>query len=73
MACLIKGIINFYNTSDVKLACPGAYTELAAECLPAPEVGQNVNTAELGNLGVSSEEEDDIVNFLKTLSDGYTL
>ena len=68
----LKGIVNFYNTRDVKPACPGAYTEaqaLAAGCWPQPEVQQNINTAELGNLGLSSEEEDDIVNFLKTLSD----
>jgi hypothetical protein len=30
-----------------------------------------VNTDELGNLGLTSAEEDDIVAFLKTLSDGY--
>ena len=31
----------------------------------------NVNTAELGNLGLSHAEEAAIVAFLKTLSDGY--
>jgi len=30
----------------------------------------NVNTDELGNLGLTDEEEDAIVAFLKTLSDG---
>jgi hypothetical protein len=30
-----------------------------------------VNREELGNLGLTSAEEDDIVAFLKTLSDGY--
>ena len=70
----LEGIVNFYNTRDVKPTCPGAYTEveaLAAGCWPAPEVPANVNTAELGNLGLSPDEEAAIVAFLKALSDGY--
>jgi len=70
----LKGIVHFYNTRDVKPACPGVYTEaeaLAANCWPAPEVAANVNTAELGNLGLTAADEDAIVAFLKTLSDGY--
>jgi hypothetical protein len=31
----------------------------------------NVNTDELGDLGLSAEEEAAVVAFLKTLSDGY--
>jgi len=31
-----------------------------------------VNRDELGNLGLTDDEEDAIVAFLKTLSDGYT-
>ena len=71
----LKGIVHFYNTRDVKKTCPGDYTEaqaLAAKCWPAPEVDQNVNTAELGKLGLNPAEEDAIVAFLKALSDGYT-
>jgi len=70
----LKGIVNFYNTRDVKPTCPGPFTEeqaLAAGCWPAPEVTMNVNTGELGNLGLTDEEEDAIVAFLKALSDGY--
>jgi len=70
----LKGIVHFYNTRDVKAECPGQYTEaeaLAANCWPAPEVAENVNTSELGNLKLTDEEEDAIVAFLKTLSDGY--
>ena len=44
---------------------------MAADCWPAPEVEENVNDAELGNLGLSPTEEAAIVAFLKTLSDGY--
>lgn len=70
----LEGIVHFYNTRDVKPACTGPYTEaqaLAANCWPAPEVSANVNTAELGDLGLTPAEERAIVAFLKTLSDGY--
>ncbi len=70
----LEGIVNFYNTRDVKPVCPGDYTEaqaMAANCWPAPEVAENVNTGELGNLGLTPDEEAAIVAFLKTLSDGY--
>jgi len=68
----LKGVVHFYNTRDVKARCPGDYTEseaLAENCWPAPEVEQNVNTIEIGNLGLTDEEENAIVAFLKALSD----
>jgi cytochrome c peroxidase len=70
----LEGIVNFYNTRDVKDVCPGHYTEaeaLASNCWPAPEVADNVNTAELGDLGLTPDEEAAIVAFLRALSDGY--
>ena len=70
----LEGIVHFYNTRDVKPECPGLYTEaraLAEDCWPPPEVAENVNTDELGDLGLTPEEEAAIVAFLKTLSDGY--
>jgi cytochrome c peroxidase len=70
----LEGIVHFYNTRDVKRVCTGDYTEaeaLAANCWPAPEVSENVNRAELGNLGLSASEEAALVAFLKTLSDGF--
>ena len=75
----LKGIVHFYNTRDTKPACPlgpdgRSYTEaeaLAGGCWPAPEVAQNVNRSELGNLRLTGSEEDAIVAFMKTLSDGY--
>jgi cytochrome c peroxidase len=70
----LEGIVHFYNTRDVLPAYPGGYAEaqaLAAKCWPAPEVSQNVNTGELGNLGLTPAEEAAIVAFLKALSDGY--
>jgi cytochrome c peroxidase len=71
----LKGIVNFYNTRDVKPPCPNPFTSekdaLAQDCWPEPEVMDNVNTDELGNLGLTSEEEDAIVAFMMTLSDGF--
>lgn len=54
----LKEVVHFYNTRDI-------------EEWPPPEVGENVNTDELGNLGLTSEEEDAIVAFMNTLSDGF--
>jgi cytochrome c peroxidase len=51
-------IVHFYNTRDV-------------QPWPAPEVAATVNHSELGNLGLSLDEEAAVVAFLKTLSDGY--
>ena len=71
----LKGIVNFYNTRDVKPVCPDPFTTekdaLAQGCWPEPEVVFNVNADELGDLGLTPEEEDAIVAFLQTLSDGF--
>ena len=70
----LDSIVHFYNTRDVLPACPEGYTEAQAlenECWPIPELALNLNTKELGNLGLTSDEEAAIVAFLKTLSDGY--
>ena len=47
--------------------------DVAGSDWPAPEYAETVNHDELGNLGLTQEEEDAIVAFLKTLSDGYVL
>jgi cytochrome c peroxidase len=62
----LEEIVHFYNTRDVD----GAGWEGLP--WPGPEVAENVNKSELGNLGLTPEEEAEIVAFLKTLSDGYT-
>ena len=71
----LEGIVHFYNTRDVKPTCPDPLTTeadaIAQGCWPAPEVAENVNTDELGDLGLTPEEEAAIVAFLKTLSDGF--
>lgn len=71
----LKGVVHFYNTRDVKPVCIDPFTTaadaLAQDCWPAPEVPANVNRKELGNLHLTDDQEDAIVAFLKTLSDGY--
>jgi cytochrome c peroxidase len=54
----LKDIVHFYNTRDK-----------AEENWPLPEIKENVNTEELGDLGLTPDEEDLIVKFMKTLSD----
>jgi cytochrome c peroxidase len=65
----LESIVKFYNTRDVLPICGGQSIIPGVDCWPAPEVNQNINTAELGNLGLTSAEEASIVAFLKTLSD----
>jgi len=74
----LEGIVHFYNTRDVKPSCESMGIDNATEaealdnnCWPEPEVAENVNTDELGDLGLTDEEEAAIVAFLKTLSDGF--
>ena len=59
----LEEVVLFYSTRDVRR--PGGAP------WPAPEVAQNMNTTELGNLGLTEAEMNDIVAFLKTLTDGY--
>ncbi|QSQ28060.1 cytochrome C [Pyxidicoccus parkwayensis] len=68
----LESLVHFYNTRDVLPVCltvtqgtPGV------DCWPVPEVGLNINTTEVGNLRLSPQEEQAIVAFLRTLSDGY--
>jgi len=56
----LKEVVHFYNTRD-----DGSW--------PAPEVSANVNKVDLGNLGLTDREENAIVAFMKTLSDGYII
>jgi cytochrome c peroxidase len=62
----LREVVHFYNTRDV-----------VAAGWPPPEVAENVNRAifagvPLGDLQLSEEDEAAIVEFLKTLTDGFT-
>jgi hypothetical protein len=68
----------------LRKGAPAGYTAL----FPPPEVLENVqnvagvtpaqattateSNGQVGNLQLSSQQEDDLVNFLKILNDGYT-
>lgn len=72
----IFNIVHFYNTAGIKGACPttpegSVYTDaqaIAGNCWPVPEAGIP-NRAELGDLGLFPPDENDLVAFLKTLTD----
>ncbi len=71
----LRGAVAFYNDRDQRPACEGEATEAAAlarGCWPKPELARNMNTEELGRLGLSEQQIDDIVAFLETLNDGYS-
>ena len=69
----LKEVVHFYNTRDTLGRCkslddPGA----KVTCWSAPEISQNLNKT-IGRLGLTDKEEDQIVTFLKTLTDGYRI
>jgi len=67
----LKEVVHFYNTRDVLPKCNADDAGEKVTCWPAPEDSTNVNKRQLGNLGLTDEEEDALVAFLKTLTDGY--
>lgn len=54
----LKQVVNFYNTRDV-----GGWD--------APEVPETIDSQFMGNLRLTPQEEDALVAFLLTLTDGY--
>jgi cytochrome c peroxidase len=74
----LKQLVHFYNTRDksgfmFKVTsghCPAGTTE-KVDCWPMPEVSNNEDMT-VGNLGLTDQEEDLIVTFLQTLTDGFT-
>ena len=57
----LKEVVNFYNTRDV------------AGMWDPPEVPENLDGKFMGNLGLTSAEEDAIVAFMETFTDGYVI
>jgi cytochrome c peroxidase len=74
----LKQLVHFYNTRDVPAFhfnvtsghCPKGTTE-KVDCWPNPEVPNNMDMT-IGNLGLTDTEENQIVAFLQTLTDGFT-
>ena len=70
----LEGIVHFYNTRDVLGRCEKLSDPKPGEnCWPEPEVSSNLNREELGNLGLTGKEEEALVAFMETLSDGYSI
>jgi cytochrome c peroxidase len=69
----LKEVVHFYNTRDVYKAPAGGCqpgTEKLT-CWPAPEVSANLDMT-VGNLHLTDAEENQIVLFMQTLTDGFT-
>jgi cytochrome c peroxidase len=74
----LKQLVHFYNTRDkqgyaypvTSGHCPKGTTE-RVDCWPMPEVKNNIDMT-TGNLGLTDKEEDQVVAFLQTLTDGFT-
>jgi cytochrome c peroxidase len=67
----LKDVVHFYNTRDVMAPCGSNDPGERITCWPAPEVAANMNSRQLGNLGLSEDEENALVAFMSTLTDGY--
>jgi cytochrome c peroxidase len=67
----LKSIVHFYNTRDVLPRCQPNDPGEGTTCWPAPESTVNMNTKRMGRLGLSDAEEDALVSFMQTLTDGF--
>ncbi|MGR8933535.1 MAG: cytochrome-c peroxidase [Gammaproteobacteria bacterium] len=68
----LQQVVHFYNTRDtLGQVADNNDPGFGVTGWPEPEVAQNVNNGELGNLQLSAAEETAIVAFLKTLTDDY--
>ena len=63
-------VVHFYNTSQALPRCAQGSPGEKVSCWPPPETPANVTTL-IGNLGLSAQDESDIVAFLQTLSDRF--
>jgi len=68
----LKEIVHFYNTRDVLPRCAPDDPREGTGCWPAPEETANMNKSRIGHLGLSDAEEDAVVSFMQTLTDGFT-
>jgi cytochrome c peroxidase len=69
----LKEVVHFYNTRDALPRCKAGDPGEKVTCWPAPENPETMNRKQLGDLKLSDQQEDLLVAFLKTLTDGYTL
>ncbi len=69
----LKQVVHFYNTRDTmpRVCTDNLDSGFGIDCWPAPEVPDTVSSSFLGDLGLTDQEENDIVEFLKTFTDGF--
>lgn len=68
----LEQIVHFYNTRDTLGEVDNInHPEFANSGWPVSEIADNLNQDELGNLGLTPEEEQALGVFLKTLTDDY--
>jgi cytochrome c peroxidase len=60
----LKAVVHFYNTRDT-----GGINPETNQVWRSPEVTRGLEQNDIGNLGLSDSEEDDIVAFLESLTD----
>jgi cytochrome c peroxidase len=68
----LKEVVHFYNTRDALPRCKRGDQGEKVTCWPAPENPETMNRKQLGDLKLSGQQEDFLVAFLKTLTDGYS-
>jgi cytochrome c peroxidase len=67
----LKEVVHFYNTRDAVPKCKPGDPGEKLTCWPGPENPQTINRSQMGDLRLSDKQEDLLVAFLKTLTDGY--
>jgi cytochrome c peroxidase len=67
----LKEVVHFYNTRDSLPRCKPGDPGEKVTCWRAPETPETINRKQLGDLKLSDQQEDLLVAFLKTLTDGY--
>lgn len=66
----LKEVVHFYNTRDVLPKCPQGSPGEKVTCWPPSAVKENIDHT-IGNLHLTDKEENQIVAFLRALTDGY--
>src|SRR5438270_12455843 len=64
--------LSIFNTRDALPTCKPGDPGEKVTCWPAPENPETINRKQLGDLKLSDAQEDLLVAFLKTLTDGYS-
>jgi cytochrome c peroxidase len=68
----LQQIVHFHNTRDtLGVVANNQDAGFGVTGWPVPEIANNLNVKDVGNLGLTAKEEKALVAFLKTLTDDY--